>query len=248
MIDAHCHLSWKDFDEDREKVILQLRKEMKAVVDSSPHPENSAISLAMHEKHPGFVYSTIGLHPVDALKLKEKQIDDHIEFIRENRKGIAGIGEVGLDYYYVKDSLKIKRTKEIFSRFVELSKELNLPVIVHSRDATLDAIRILNDHDAKKVLLHCFGEHRLIDIVKENNFSVTLPPIIATSKNHRKIAKRLPIELIMTETDSPWFGSGSRGLPTNVRIVIEKIAKERGMSFEDVDRITTGNAERFYTI
>jgi TatD DNase family protein len=203
----------------------------------------------MHEKHPGFVYSTIGLHPVDALKLKDRQIDDHVEFIRKNRESIVGIGEVGLDYYYVKDPLKIKRTKEIFARFIELSKELNLPVIVHSRDATAEAIKILNDHDAKKILLHCFGEHKMIEIVKENNFSITLPPIIATSKNHRKIAKRLPIELIMTETDSPWFGGeGKRGLPTNVKIVIEKIAKERGMNFEDVDRITTENARKFYNI
>ena len=248
MIDAHCHISCKDFDSDRDQVINQLKKEMKAVVDSAPHPEIAKTSIDLHKRYPKFVFSTIGLHPVDALKLKAKQIEDHIEFIKENRKFIAGVGEIGLDYHYIKERSQIERTKEIFRQFIELSKELELPIIIHSRDSTSDCIKILNDMDARKVLLHCFGEHKLVDIVKENNYSITLPPLIATSKNHRKIAKRLPMELIMTETDSPWFGSGSRGLPTNVKIVIEKIAKERKMSFDDVDRITTGNAERFYQI
>jgi len=124
-----------------------------------------------------------------------------------------------------------------------------LPLIIHSRDACLDTVVLLEQNDMKgrKVLLHMFADKNLAERVANNGWMVSIGPSIQRSKGLRKIARDIPIQNLMTETDSPWFGEGEeRGLPTNTFKAAEKIAEIKGISIEEVEKQTEQNAISFY--
>lgn len=252
MIDSHCHLEQKDYDSDRDEVIENCKKELKAVVTSCAHPKDFDLTMRIAEKHRNFVFASIGIHPeyIKGLKVREK--DELLEKIKENRKSISAIGEIGLDYFWIKESAWQNKQRELFAEMINFAKELKKPIVVHSRDAMEDTIKILEQEDAKQVLLHLFGSHQLSERVVENGWSISIGPIIARSKNHKKIARDFPLEKILLETDSPWFGGQDekgnqlRGTPLNIKIPAEKIAEEKKLSFETVWKQCGENAVKFF--
>ena len=175
--------------------------------------------------------------------------------MRENRNKICAIGEVGLDNYYIKKQSDIQKSKDVFIRFIDFAKEFNKPIIVHSRDAFEDAIKILEQEDARKVQMHMFGANHLLKRVIDNGWFVSLNTIVLRSKKHYQITRDMPMELLMTETDAPWNapavflkGEKVRNDPTSVKAVIEEISAIKRMKFEDVDKITSQNAKRFFNL
>jgi TatD DNase family protein len=248
MIDAHCHLEQKDYDADRDEFIENLKKELKAVITCCAHPDDFELTMQIVEKHAGFVFATAGIHPTYIKEISEKQIENFMEILKENRKKIVGIGEVGLDYYWIKESSWQKKQKEMFIQFIEFAKEIKKPLVIHSREATEDCVKILEQEDAKHVLMHLFGEKKLLERIVENEWYISIGPIITRSKTHKKIARDFPLERILLETDSPWFGFGKRGTPLNIKPVAEKIAEVKKLSFEEVWQICGKNAVRFYEL
>ena len=248
MIDVHCHLEQKDYDEDREEVIDKCKEKMKAVLSSAPHKDDFNTAIDLHKKYPGFVYICLGLHPMYIRELSEKDISEAISFIKRHKEELSAVGEVGLDYHHVKEEEWQEKQKEMFRRFIRLAKELNKPLVIHCRDAFEDTIKILEEEKADRVMFHLFGDKKSCSKILDNNWFISIGPLLLRSKTIKKIARFMPLNRIMLETDSPWFGFGERGTPLNVIKTSEKIAEVKKITSEEVGEQTDLNAKNFFNI
>ena len=255
MIDCHCHLEQPDYEKDRNQVIEKCKRELKGVITSCAHPKDFNLTMKLSKKYEGFVFASVGLHPEYVKEISENELEEYVERIKQNKDEIVSIGEIGLDYFVIKDEKWQKKQKEIFLRMLEFAKEIKKPVTIHIRDAFEDAIEILEEADVKRVHLHMFGGRKFLHEVLENGWFISENTIILRSKNYKKIVRDTPLERLMLETDSPWLsplqltqGIKSRNDPTSVRIVAEKIAEIKKVPFEEVDEITTQNAIRFFDL
>ena len=141
-----------------------------------------------------------------------------------------------------------EKQKELFIEFIELSKDLQLPVVIHARGAFKEAIEILENRNVKNVLMHFFSARDLLERVIKNDWYISVNTALLRSKKLNKIVRDMPIERILTETDSPWLGLEGRNDPAAVKLVVEKIAEVKKMNFDDVDKITTQNATKLFNL
>ena len=196
MIDSHCHLEQDDYNKDRQKVIDECRKKLKAVVTCCADPKDWKRTKEIVEKNKGFVFATMGVHPEFIKDIPPEEIKAFFDVIRKEakEKNIVAIGEVGLDFYWIKENIQRDRQKDLFIKFMKLAKELKLPLVIHSRDACLDTVVMLEQNEMQhhKVLLHLFGEKNLIERVVKNGWMVSIGPGIQRSKGTRKIARDIP--------------------------------------------------------
>lgn len=249
MIDAHAHLEQRDYDKDRDQVIEQCKKELKAVVTCCAHPKDFDLTMQIVEKHKNFIFATVGIHPDYVKEISEKEKDEFLERIKQNRDKIVAIGETGLEFFWIKEKTWQEKQKELFKEFISFAKEIKKPVVVHSRDANEDTLAILEQEDAKEVLLHMWGGQHSLKRILENNWFISLGPILLKSKKHKKIARDFPLEKILLETDSPWFKlEKDRGYPTNIKVVAEKIAEIKKIKFEEVWKACGKNAADFFRL
>lgn len=248
MIDVHCHLEQKDYDKDRDEIIGKCREKLSAVISSATNLSDFSLALKIHKKYPDFVYICLGLHPIYVKEITKEDISKATSFIKENKNNISAIGEVGLDYHHIKDRKYREQQKELFRIFIRLAKELDMPLVIHCRDAFEDTINILEEEKAENVLFHLFGDKKFSPRVLENNWFISVGPLVARSKTIKKIVKFMPLGRIMLETDSPWFGFGSRGLPINVIKTAEKIAEIKKITIEDVEEQTDLNSKNFFKL
>lgn len=253
MIDTHCHLEQPDYSTDRDKVIEKCKQQLKAVITSCAHPKDLDLTLQIVDEHKNFVFAVAGIHPEYIKEISTKEVEIYIEKIKENREKIAGIGEVGLDFAYVKEADWQQKQKELFVQFISFAKELKLPIVAHSRGAYEEVVRILEQEDAKKVQLHLFGDNRLVKRVAENGWRVSIGPIVLRSKKHYQITRDMPLELLLAETDAPWNapevfleGKKVRNEPTAVKVVAEKIAEIKKLNFEEVWKACGENAIKLF--
>jgi len=246
MIDCHCHLLEPEFVE-REKVIEECKKEMKAIINCCAFfPFEEALEL--QKKHSGFIFTSVAIHPIYVDKVGKKELQKAFDFIRKNSEAICAIGETGLDYFHVKDESLRQKQKEIFENFIKVALELNKPLVIHCRNAFDDCIDILERYKPKKVMWHLFSSRKHLQKILDNSWSISIGPGIKKSKDIAKIARDMPLSRIMLETDSPWFAQPGQafGLPTNVKVVAEKIAQIKKISLEEVERQTDANAIDFF--
>jgi TatD DNase family protein len=255
MIDVHCHLEQKDYDNDREDVIEKCRKELKAVITSCAHPKDFELTMRMVENHKGFVFASCGIHPEYVKEVSEKGKDDFLDLIVKNKDKIVAIGETGLDYWYVKEDEWQKRQKDLFIELIGLAKELNKPLIIHSREVFEETLDVLEDNDAKRVDFHMWGANQLLKRILDNGWFVSMNTIILKSKKHKKIARDIPLERLMLETDSPWLapkrlleGLESRNDPRSIKIVAEKVSEIKKLPFEEIWQKCGENAVKFFDL
>jgi TatD DNase family protein len=252
MIDVHCHLEQEDYKNDRDQVIEKCRQQLKAVITSCVRPNDFDLTLELVEKFKGFVFATAGIHPEYIKEISVKEIDEFLERIKQNKNKLVGIGEIGLDFFWIKESEWQKKQKELFAEMVNFAKELKLPIVIHSRDAHEEVMKILEQEDARKVLLHMFGANQLVKRVIENKWNVSINTIILKSKSYRKVARDLPLEKLMLETDAPWLapeGFGDkRNDSTAIKLVAEKVAEIKKKSFEEVWKKCGENAVEFFKL
>jgi len=249
MIDAHCHLEQADYNSDRDDVIEKCKKQLNAIVTCCANPDDFNLTMEMIEKYKNFIFATFSIHPIYIRDISDKQKDEFIELLINNKDKIIAIGETGLDYFHVKENSWQQKQKELFIEFIGLSKELKKPLVIHSRDSMEDTIKILEQEDAKNVLMHLFGARKLLQKVIENNWFISVGPIVQRSKDHKKIVRDMPFDKILLETDSPWFGQeGKRNDPTTVISVANRIAEIKKTTPEEIDKITTQNAIRFFDL
>ena len=255
MIDVHCHLEQRDYDKDRSEVIARAKQKLKAVISSCAHPRDFQATLNLSEENKGFVFAAIGMHPEYVKDFSQKQIDEHMQLMKDNAGKFVSVGEVGLDYFWVKEHEWQQKEKDLFIQIIRFAKELDKPLTVHSRDAYEDVVKVLEQEDAKQVHLHLFGDNQLVNRIVENGWYVSIGPVILSSKKHYKIVRDMPIERLLLETDAPWNHTKiftdhvkERNEPINVRAVAEKIAEIKGVSFDYVDAITTQNSVNLFRL
>ena len=250
MIDVHCHLEQKNYNKDRDAVIEECRKKMKALVTCCAHTSDFDLTLEICAKYPDFVYCAVAIHPEYIKNFTDDAKEKFIEKIAKNSSKISAIGEIGLDYHWIKEEKWREKQKEMFIDFLNLAKRLDLPVVIHSRDAMAETLTILEKEGmkGKKVLLHLFNEKNLLDRVLKNNWSISIGPAIFRSKDIKKIARDCPLQNMMLETDSPWFGFGKRGVPLNVIKAAEEIAETKKITLQEVEKQTDLNAKNFFSL
>jgi TatD DNase family protein len=225
------------------------KQKLNAVITCCAHPNDFRVTMDMMEKHKNFIFATFSIHPIYVKKVNEQQKNEFFDLIYKNKDKIFGIGETGLDYFHVKENEWREKQKELFIEFISLAKQLKKPIVIHSRDAVDDVVNILEQEEAMNVLMHLFGARHLVKKIIENNWSISVGPIAQRSKTHKKIIRDMPIENIMLETDSPWFGSeGKRNDPTAVIGVANRISEIKKITPEEVDRITTQNTIKFFDL
>src|SRR3989338_1988218 len=251
MIDAHCHL---ELMKNADEVIARCNAAgMKAVVCPATHPKNFQNGLELSKTHKGFLFVGGGVHPEYVKELPQAEIGKAFAWIREHEKDIVGVGEQGLDYFWIKDPYWQEKQKELFVKSIALAKELDKVLIVHTRDAHADAIAMLEKHNAERVQLHMWGESKFASVIKDRGWMVSVGPVAARSKSHKKVIRDLPMENLMLETDSPWFGGKDAegmllGEPTNIKIPAAEIAEIKDVDIAQVNNVCAKNAAKLFRL
>jgi TatD DNase family protein len=249
LLDVHAHLCDEVFDDDRGKVLERAKAAgVGGVVAVGETLEDARKNLKSAEEYPGVVWPSAGLYPT---LLDPDQAEAIIDFIRENRSYIIAIGEVGLDHWKVKEKRDQELQEKLFGRFVQLSIELELPLNVHSRSAGRKAIELLQDHGARSVLMHAFdGKAASAMAGVEAGYFFSIPPSVVRSPQKQKLVRRLPLENILLETDSPVLGPdpNERNEPTNLRLALEAVAELKGLSEQEVLVAVVENQRRLFGI
>ena len=248
MIDIHSHLTFSGLDEIKDNVVSEAKKSMKAIITCGLSRDFEK-AIEVGKKYSGFVYVSLGIHPEDIVNMSDSEVENDLEFIRKHAGGIVAVGEIGLDRYWVKDDKQNERCKEFFIKCLDIAKEFDLPVVLHSRNAEEDVFKIIKENRIKRAVFHHYsGNMTLANQIMESGYYISIPTIIGTSKNLKKIAKNFQLEKFMTETDSP-FNSPTQektNYPYNVKLTLMKIAEIRNEPFEVVDKATTENAIEFF--
>jgi TatD DNase family protein len=253
LFDTHVHLNAEQFKEDREEVIKRASEagvEYMVVVGFDRQTIKDAIEIA--DKFPN-IYAAVGWHPVDAIDMTDEDLL-WIEELASHPKVVA-LGEMGLDYHWDKSPKDIQ--KEVFRKQIALAKKVKLPIIIHNREATEDIVEILKEEHAEEVggIMHCFSSTPEIALeCIQMNFYISLggPITFKNAKEPKEVAKIVPNDRLLIETDCPYLAPhpyrGKRNEPAYIRLVAEKIAELKGISLEELGKITTENAKKLFGI
>ncbi len=249
LFDAHTHIDMKHFQNDREKVIHRARDQgLVGMVTSSIGPGSFRRTLGITQKHRGYIHHAAGC---SVSQLTRKDADSIISLIRKYANEIVAVGEVGLDYHWIKDPQGRNAQEPLFHDFINLAMELNLPLVIHSRKAEPEAVEILERSFSGDVLMHCFdGPLETAKRIADNGWYITLPANFQRSKNRIKAATIIPLEQLMLETDAPYLSPTDqrRNEPANVFFGCRSLASLFDSSEDEVAEKTTSNAIRFYNL
>jgi TatD DNase family protein len=251
IIDTHAHLMSKDYNGELDQILNNAKKvSVERVINIGFDLESSIQAIEIANKYPQ-CYSAIGIHPYDSAQFSDKLIDEWGSKIINNKK-IVAIGECGLDYF--KCDVSVDLQKHVFREQIKIAQKASLPIIVHNRDADNDTLEILDEFEGLKVVFHCFGSD--LNFAKklwDRGFYTSFTGIITFPKadNIREVVKNVPLDRFMVETDCPWLAPqdvrGQRCEPAFVVSIVKKIAEIRGMSFSDIEEISTKNAFSFFS-
>ena len=250
LFDTHCHLGSEEFDADRAEVIERARAAgvAAALVVAEDRADCDRV-LEAAERHPGFVVPALGVHPDRAPLVDDAEVEAVIALARTESARLGAIGEVGLDWRPCWDEAARGRQVEVLQAFVALAEELELPLTVHSRSAGRHAISALREAGARAACLHAFdGRPAHAERGAAAGFLFSIPPSIARSEGKRKLARRLPPEALLLESDSPVLGPDreARNEPANLRVALAEIALERGESEESLAARLAENTRRLF--
>lgn len=255
LFDSHCHLDDEKFNEDRQEVIQKIfASGVTKLISAGYSLEGSKKALELANKYPQ-IYTVSGISPNDISENVEniKEEIKQIEELAKNKK-VLGIGEIGLDYYWNKENKELQQFA--FIKQIELANKLNLPIVIHTREAVMDTIEILKKYPVnKKGVFHCCPLNP--ELVKEAlklGFYISFagPVTFKNSKNADEVIHLVPDDRMLIETDSPYLSPepnrGKRNDSTNVKYIAEKIANVKGYSTEQVAEITYENTCRIFEI
>jgi TatD DNase family protein len=253
LIDTHAHLEMREFGDDRDDVIRRAREAgVDYIITVGTTVESSRDAVLLAEKHDG-VYAAVGIHPHEAKDVLHPAYEVLRRFAKHPK--VVAYGEVGLDYYYEHSARTVQQRK--FRDMLREARELALPVIVHDRDAHDDTLRILSEEwdPALGGVMHCFsGDLSFARKIMDLGFYVSIagPVTFPKADALRDVVKQIPIEQMLVETDAPYLAPqahrGKRNEPAYVRHTAEEIARVKGLSFDDVARITSFNAMQLFGI
>lgn len=254
LFDTHAHVYDKAFDNDRDAMMKTVWDVCDYVVCPAEDLETSRKALALAQQYP-HMYAAAGIHPQLTGKATEEELDGIRQLVEAHRDKIVAIGEIGLDYYYLYS--EIETQKEWFGRQIDLAAELDLPILIHDRDAHGDTVQILKDHQTDRLrgILHCYsGSLEMARELIRMGFYISFagPVVFPKSTKLKEVAKELPLDRILVETDSPYLTPppfrGRRNDPSKVQYVAEEIARLKDLPIETVVEATRRNALAIYQI
>ncbi len=249
LVDTHCHIDSNRYDEDRDNILKDIEENLEFAVNIGYDLESSKNSVKLGDKYE-FMYAVVGVHPTDIAGYND-ELEDQLEELSKNSKVVA-IGEIGLDYHWMKDEKE--EQKKIFRRQLELARRVKKPVVIHTREATEDTIEILKEYKDIKGILHCYPGSYESALQLMDNYYFGIGGVV-TFKNSKKTVEavsKIPLERLVIETDAPYLTPtpfrGKRNHPIYVEYIAQKIAEIKGVSYEEVVRVTTENAKKIYNI
>ena len=266
LIDTHCHLNFDEFENDRDEIIGRCLSNDVWMVNVGADYETSKKAVEIAEKYEKGIYASVALHPHNV----EKESYDISLYhnMASNKKAVA-IGECGLDYAFCENDEKIQKLQQrVFIEHLKLAKELNKPVIIHSRRLFPEILKLISNFNKAnfqlKGVLHCYmGRWSYAEEYLKMGFYISFTGLITYARDYDKVIKNTPLERILIETDAPYlpphqiFGSGGltpeerrkiRNTPENVKHVAKKIAEIKEISFDQVAVQTTKNAKDLFNL
>ena len=252
LFDTHAHMDDRAFDADREELLSSLPAQgVGLLMNPGCSLQSSRAASALSQKYP-FVYAAVGSHPDAADEVDEAVLGEYRRLVRENPK-IKAIGEIGLDYHYEDISREIQ--KRAFRAQMQLAQELNLPVIVHEREAHQDGMDIVSEFPGVTGVFHCYsGSVEMAKWLISRGWYIGFTGVL-TFKNARKaleVAAGIPLDRIVLETDCPYMSPepfrGRRNDPGRLYRMAEALADLRGLSREEIEAITLENGKRLYRL
>ena len=253
MIDTHCHIDFKDFDSDREDVIKRAKDKLDYIVASGFDKTSNQNVLELSKEYEGFIDPTFGFHPVSSQNSTDEELKDAQEHLIDNLSDIVAVGEVGMDYFYVTDKALRERQQEIFTSFLNLANEYKTPIVMHVRDCEKKAVNIIQDYeDIPYFVFHCYGGSLKTAkrIMNMGNAYMSFSTMLCYSQQHQDLIKKIDLDYILTETDSPYLAitKEERNEPANVVNAVYKIAEIKDIDISTVDEVTTNNACKIFKI
>lgn len=255
LIDTHAHLSFPDFDKDREEMLKRAWDAgLEAIITIGAGEKiagnEAAIKLCESDER---IFAALGIHPHDADAFEKEWIEHLLKLAKHPR--VVAIGEIGLDYHY--DHSKPEKQREVFRQMLGLAKRAKKPIIIHDREAHEDTLKIIKEEDAAKLggVFHCFsGDLKFAEKVLAQGFCISIPGIVTfqKAKQMQEVVAEIPLEKMVIETDCPFLAPapyrGQRNEPCYVAGVAAKIAEIKGLAAEDVSRVTTLTARRIFKL
>ena len=258
LVDVHSHIYFKHFDKDFDEMLERAKKVgVTTIVCSGVDHESNFKVLELSKKYP-IIKASLGIYPLDAVGLgyyddvpreaRQIDVDEEIKFIRKNKNNIIAIGEVGLDKSPDGDC-KLKEQEEVFLKAIRLAKEINKPLVVHTRKAEKECIDLLESENAKNVVLHCFtGNLKLVKRAESLGFSFSIPAIITRLQHFQALVNKVSLQNILTETDAPYLSpiKGERSEPFYIRETIKSIAKIKNLTEQETENIIFSNFQKIF--
>ena len=252
IFDSHAHYDSESFDEDRNKIIEEIKQNgVIGVLNCGASLQGARDSVKLAKEYE-FFHAAIGVHPENAYELTEESLKEIKQLTKEPK--VKAIGEIGLDYYWEENPSR-ETQKEAFRRQMQLAKELNLPVVIHDRDAHKDTLEIIKEYPEVKGVIHCFSGS--VEFAKEclkEGYYIGFTGVV-TFKNAKKIlevVKEIPLNRMLVETDAPYMAPvpnrGKRNQSDYIKFVIEKISKIKDISTEKLSEILIDNTKNLFNI
>ena len=253
IFDSHAHYDAEEFDDDRKEVIEELKNNgVIGIMNCSSSYESIAKTCELINTW-DFIYGAVGIHPENADEFKDEMLEEFKEIIKKNPK-VKAIGEIGLDYYWNENPDK-EIQKDVFRKHMKLAEELNLPVIIHDRDAHEDTLNIIKEFPNVKGVVHCFSGS--VEFAKEclklgYYIGVTGVVTFKNAKKVVKVVKEVPIERLLVETDCPYMAPepnrGKRNKSSYIKYVIEKISEIKEINPKEFNIKVNENLQNLFKI
>lgn len=255
LIDTHCHLNDEQLENDTKDIIERAKEHnVKKLVCVGASLSSSVKAVEIANEYDN-VFAVIGVHPDDANTFNDDILDKLRELAKNNKKVVA-IGEIGLDYHFVQDNKEAQ--KQCFIKQIELANELDLPIVIHTRDAmgdTLDIVRKYKDKIKKGGIFHCFhGSKEVLCEINKMGFYVSYGGAITfnNANSLREIVKQTPLDKILTETDCPYMAPvplrGTLNEPKNIDLIFEKMCEIKNISKNELEKIIENNTKKIFNI
>ncbi|MDO8663035.1 MAG: TatD family hydrolase [Candidatus Omnitrophota bacterium] len=271
LVDTHCHLDFPEFDADRDEVINRAKEQgVGYIINIGASLEGSKKSVELSQKYAS-IYATVGIHPHEADSFTP-ETEKSIRNLAKEKKVVA-IGEIGLDYF--KHYSEPRNQLPVFTQLLKIAKDFNLPVVIHTRNAQVDTLKVLKEAMPVKAVVHCFsGDKVFLKVCLDLGFlvsftcNITYPAKLSNSRRDpalaeidwrdkkaedlRAIVKAVPLDRLLLETDAPYLSPegfrGKRNEPAQVCLLAETVANLKGLKLEEVSKATTENARGFFNL
>lgn len=261
LVDIHTHLDSERFEGEIDDIVENARKAgLKVIITSGVNPTSNRNVLELSKKY-DIVKCSFGLYPVDSIADKIPNLDEdflrHVEkfdvdkelkWIEKNKDFCVAIGEIGLDYKIIPGTEDLQ--KEVFVKALRLAKKIDKTVVIHSRKAEADVIKVMEKEGMKRVMMHCFqGKKSLIKKCVELGWFFSVPAVITRLDHFKMMVEIVPLDNLVTETDAPYLSpeAGTRNEPANVAVTIKEISRIKGISEKEVAKKIFGNAKKLFS-